>query len=179
MSSLRKRMQRRKKAAGKSVYCLHTWPTGKVTSLMVRSGMQRRGKLTGKLVYISYLLAYWECDVTQAKDAKTREIGGKQVRSRVQWLLHFFRNSTFFTCFWFGLEILRLVSKKVFFWNIERFLSYLTFYPSQKVAPLPPSWKKLGVQGIKRSGILHGFQKCAEVSSLAKGKKVVTENLNF
>jgi hypothetical protein len=32
-------------------------------------------------------------------------------------------------CFWFGLEILRLVYK-----NIERFLSYLTFYPPKKVA---------------------------------------------
>jgi hypothetical protein len=35
-------------------------------------------------------------------------------------------------CFWFGLEILRLVYKKVFF---ERFLSYLTFYPLKKVTP--------------------------------------------
>ncbi len=38
-------------------------------------------------------------------------------------------------CFWFGLEILRLVYKKCVFWNIERFLSYLTFYPSKKTAP--------------------------------------------
>jgi hypothetical protein len=29
---------------------------------------------------------------------------------------------------------------------------------------------KLGIDGIKRSGILHRFQKCAEVSRLAKGK---------
>ena len=38
-------------------------------------------------------------------------------------------------CFWFGLEILRLIYKKSVFWNIEWFLSYLTFYPSKKVAP--------------------------------------------
>ncbi len=54
--------------------------------------------------------------------------------SRVQWLWHFFRNSICFMCFWFGLEILRLVYKKAFFWNIERFLSYLTFYTPKKVA---------------------------------------------
>ncbi len=35
-------------------------------------------------------------------------------------------------CFWYGLEILRIVYKKRF-WNIERFLSYLTFYPPKKV----------------------------------------------
>jgi hypothetical protein len=38
-------------------------------------------------------------------------------------------------CFWFGLEILILVNKKVFFEIIEQFLSYLTFYPSKKVVP--------------------------------------------
>jgi hypothetical protein len=37
-------------------------------------------------------------------------------------------------CFWFVLKILRLLYKKAFFFNIERFLSYLTFYPLKKVA---------------------------------------------
>jgi hypothetical protein len=37
-------------------------------------------------------------------------------------------------CFWFGLEILRLVYDKAFFYNIELFLSYLIFYPLKKVA---------------------------------------------
>jgi hypothetical protein len=57
--------------------------------------------------------------------------------------------------FWFGLEILRLVYKKGFF-NIERFLSYLTFYPPKKVAlPLIRVEKKfLSLQVIKRSGTL-------------------------
>ncbi len=55
--------------------------------------------------------------------------------TRVQWFWHFFRNSICFMCFWFGLEILRLIYIKVFFWNIEWFLSYLTFYPSKKTAP--------------------------------------------
>jgi hypothetical protein len=36
---------------------------------------------------------------------------------------------------------------------MERFLSYLTFYPSKKVAP-PKISSKLAVQGIKRRGIL-------------------------
>jgi hypothetical protein len=39
-------------------------------------------------------------------------------------------------CFWFGLEIPRLVYKKVFFKILnERFQSYLTFYPPKKEAP--------------------------------------------
>jgi hypothetical protein len=67
--------------------------------------------------------------------------------------------------------------QKSVFWNIERFLSYLTFYPPKKVAaPLIRVENffspKLGVQGIRRSGILRWFQKCAEVLSLAKGKKI-------
>ncbi len=61
---------------------------------------------------------------------------------RVQWFWLFFRNSICFMCVWFGLEILRLVLKSVF-WNIERFLSYLTFYPPKKVAPPLQFCKKL------------------------------------
>ncbi len=55
------------------------------------------------------------------------------MHNRVQWFWHFFRNPICFMCFWFGLEILRLVYKKRVFWNIEWFLSYLTFYPPKKV----------------------------------------------
>jgi hypothetical protein len=67
-------------------------------------------------------------------------------------------------CFGFGLEILRLVYKKVFF----EILNGLTFYPLKKVAlPLIRVEKKisskLGVQGIKRSRILPLFQKCVEL----------------
>jgi hypothetical protein len=36
-------------------------------------------------------------------------------------------------CFWFGLEILRLVYKKVFFEILNGFYLNLTFYPSKKV----------------------------------------------
>ncbi len=55
----------------------------------------------------------------------------------------FLENSICFMCFWFGLEILRLVYLKSVFWNIERFLSYWTFYPPKKVAlPLIKCWKK-------------------------------------
>ncbi len=53
--------------------------------------------------------------------------------TRVQWFWHFFRNSICLMCFWFALEILRLVYKKCFlkYWTV---LSYLTFYPPKKVA---------------------------------------------
>ncbi len=77
----------------------------------------------------------------------------------------FLENSICLMCFWFGLEILRLVFLKSVFWNITQFLSYLTFYPPKKVAlPLirvEKNSSKLGKQGIKRSGIWHWFQKCA------------------
>jgi hypothetical protein len=86
--------------------------------------------------------------------------------------------------FWFGLEILRLVYKKSVFWNFERFLSYLTFYLPKKV--VPPLIRveiffspKLAGWGIKRSGILRWFQKCAGVLSLAKGKKMLQKNWTF
>jgi hypothetical protein len=38
---------------------------------------------------------------------------------------------------------------------------------------------KLGIHGIKRSRILHQFQKCAEVSSLAKGEKNFNRKTEF
>ncbi len=38
-----------------------------------------------------------------------------KTNSRVQWFWHFFINSIRFICFWFGLEILRLVYQNVFF----------------------------------------------------------------
>jgi hypothetical protein len=86
-------------------------------------------------------------------------------------------------CFWFGLEILRLVYKKVFlkYWTVSILFDLLSF-EKKSTAPYK-SWKKisskLAVQGIKRNGILRWFQKCGEVLSLAKGKKFVTEKLNF
>jgi hypothetical protein len=58
-------------------------------------------------------------------------------------------------CFWFGLEILRLVYKKVFFEVAPPLIKV-----EKKIS------SKLGVQGIKRSGIL-------------RWKKFVTEKPNF
>jgi hypothetical protein len=60
----------------------------------------------------------------------------------------------------------------------------LTFYPPKKVAPPlirveKKISSKLHIQGIKRSRILPWFQKCAEVSSLAKGEKIWQKKLNF
>ncbi len=100
----------------------------------------------------------------------------KYMRNRVQWFWHFFRNSICFMCFWFGLEILRLVYKKVFFEILNGFYLIWPFILRKKqhrpVKELKKNSSKLGVQGIKRSGILRWFQNCAEVSSLAKGKKI-------
>jgi EAL domain-containing protein (putative c-di-GMP-specific phosphodiesterase class I) len=80
-------------------------------------------------------------------------------------------------CFWFGL---RLVYKKKF--NVERFLTFLTFYPLKKVAsPLIRVEKKF----FKR--ICEGYQKkqnfamiskmCSSLGllSLAEGIKIFTE----
>ncbi len=111
-------------------------------------------------------------------------ISKRRFHIRVQWFWHFFWNSICFMCFWFGLEILRLVLKKVFFeiWIVSILFDLLS---SEKSCTAPyKSWKKknsskLGIQGIKRSGILRWFKKCAEVSCLAKGKTNFTEKLNF
>ncbi len=96
--------------------------------------------------------------------------------SRVQWFWNFVRNSICFMCFWFGLEILRLVYKNRFlkYWMASILFDLLS---SEKSSTAPhKSWKKisskLGIQGIKRSGILHWFQKCEEVLCSAKGKKI-------
>ncbi len=79
-------------------------------------------------------------------------------------------------CFWYGLEILKLVYKKAFFemryWTVSILFDLLS---SEKSSAAPyKSWKKISskfdVQSIKRSGILRWFKKCAEVSSLEKGK---------
>ncbi len=96
----------------------------------------------------------------------------------------FFINSI---CFMFLVWpwILRIVYKKNVSGNIEWFLSYLTLYPPKKVAPPlirveKKISSKLGIQGIKRSGILRWFKKCAEVSCLAKRKIILhTTVLNF
>jgi hypothetical protein len=44
---------------------------------------------------------------------------------------------------------------------------------------LKKNFLEIGCTGIKRSGILRRFQKCAEVLSLAKGKNIFTEKLIF
>ncbi len=65
------------------------------------------------------------------------------------------------------------------YWTVSILFDLLSFEKSS-AAPYK-SWKKisskLAVQGIKRSGILRWFQKCGEVSSLAKGEKNFTEKL--
>ncbi len=106
-----------------------------------------------------------------------------RVCSRVQWFWHFFRNSICFMCFWFGLEILRLVYKKVFFEILNGFYLIWPFILQKSNTAPYKSWKKISsklvVQCIKRGGILCWFQKCAKVSSLAKGKKNLQKNWIF
>ncbi len=78
-----------------------------------------------------------------------------------------FPRSLCFMWFWFGVEILGLVYKKAFFKILIGF--YLIWaFNFQKNSTVPnKSWKKisskLGVQGIKRSGILRWFQICVEL----------------
>ncbi len=58
--------------------------------------------------------------------------------NRVQWFWHFFRDSICFMCFWFGLEILRLVYKK--YWTVSILYDLLS---SEKSSAAPyKSWKK-------------------------------------
>ncbi len=52
--------------------------------------------------------------------------------SRVQWFWQFFRNSICFMCFWFGLEILILVHKKVFFEILNGFYLIWPFILQKK-----------------------------------------------
>jgi hypothetical protein len=52
---------------------------------------------------------------------------------RVQWFWQFFRISICFMCFWFGLEILRLVYKKAF---LKYWMVTISFCPPKKVPSL-------------------------------------------
>ncbi len=56
--------------------------------------------------------------------------------SRVQWFRHFFRNSICFMCFWFGLEILRLVYKKAYFEILNSFYLTWPFILQESTPPL-------------------------------------------
>ncbi len=82
---------------------------------------------------------------------------------RVQW----FPRSLCFMWLWFGLEILRLVYKKVFFKILNGFCLIWPFNFQKNSTIHYTSWKiifsKLGTKGIKRSRIVRWFQKCAEL----------------
>jgi hypothetical protein len=86
---------------------------------------------------------------------------------RFQWFWQFFRNSIFFMCFWFGLEMLRLVYKKAFlkYWTITYYWSYLTFYPPKKVAPplirVLKNFFKIGHTGYQKKQNFALISKCA------------------
>ncbi len=104
--------------------------------------------------------------------------------SRVQWFWHFFRNSICFMCFWFGLDILRLVYKKRVFWNIERFLSYLTLYPPKKGALALISVEKKFLRNwlyriSKEAEVCADFKNVQMSWVWPKGKKIVQKNWIF
>ncbi len=69
-------------------------------------------------------------------------------------ILAFFRNSICFMCFWFGLEILRLVYKKAFFEILNSFYLIWPFILRKSSTNPYKSWKKisfkLGVQGYQK-----------------------------
>jgi hypothetical protein len=78
-------------------------------------------------------------------------------------------------CFCFGLEILIVVYKEHFL-NLERFLSYLTFYPPKKVGPplrrVEKNFLKIVCKGKQKKWNFALISRCAEVLSLEKGEKI-------
>jgi hypothetical protein len=83
-------------------------------------------------------------------------------------------------CFWFGLEILRLVYKKVFFDILNGFylIFFLTFYPSKKVTlPLirvEKNFFKIGRAGYQKKRNFVLISKMSRVWQ--KGKKILQKN---
>jgi hypothetical protein len=76
------------------------------------------------------------------------------LRIRFQWLWHFFINSICFMCFWFGLEILRLVYKKCFlkYWTVSILFDLLSFDKSS-TAPffLQKNWIFRGLENLAKN----------------------------
>jgi hypothetical protein len=95
----------------------------------------------GGMVFLLSPLQWYVRGCISLKKYKT------QGKKEVAWVWRNIKlkaNLICFMCFWFGLEILRLVYKKSVFWNIEQFLSYFTFYPPKKCSAAPfKSWKKI------------------------------------
>ncbi len=94
-----------------------------------------------------------------------------------------FPRSLCFMWFWFGLEILRIVNKKLFF-NILIGFYLIWAFNFQKNSTAPyKSWtkisSKLGVQNIKRSGILRWFKKCVDLLRQQVPKDLFSEKQFF
>ncbi len=85
--------------------------------------------------------------------------------------------------FWLGLEILRLVYKKRFFLILISFYLIWAFNYQKHSTITYKSWKKisskLGVQGIKRSGILRWFTKFVELLRQEVSKDFFSEKSFF
>jgi hypothetical protein len=79
-------------------------------------------------------------------------------------------------CFWFGLEILRLVYKKAFFEILKQFLSYLTFYPPKKVGPplirVLKNFFKIGHTGNQKKRNFALISKMCRSLVFGKGEKI-------
>ncbi len=83
-------------------------------------------------------------------------------------------------CFCFGLEILRVIYTEHFL-NIERFLSYLTFYPPKKVGPtlrrVEKNFLKIVCKGKQKKWNFALISRCAEVLILEKGEKNIQKRV--
>ncbi len=102
--------------------------------------------------------------------------------SRVQWFRHFFINSICFMCFWFGLEILRLVYKKAYFEILNSFYLTWPFILQESTPPLIRVEKMssiLGVQGIKKAEFCADFKNVQKSWVWQKGKLFVNTKFCF
>ncbi len=83
----------------------------------------------------------WGCTRGSGAWDENSQEGGREW-SRVQWFWHFFRNTICFLCFWFGLDILRLVYKKVLFEILNGFYLILPLSFEKSSAAPYRGWKK-------------------------------------
>ncbi len=104
----------------------------------------------------------------------------KCLHTRVQWFWHFFRNSTCFMCFWFGLEILRLVYKKVFFEIWNGFYLIWAFILRESSTTLYRSWKKFlqnwACRVSKEAEFCSDFKNVQKSRVWQKGKNLLLKN---
>ncbi len=91
---------------------------------------------------------------------------------------HFFRNSICFMCFWFGLEILRLVYKKRFFEILNGF--YLIWPIILRKKELKENFLEIGRTGYQKKRNFALISKmCRSLKFGKRGKKLLMKNWSF